>query len=185
MAAGVQYLALLRGVNVGGKNLVRMAELRAAFEDLGLDEVATYIQSGNVLFRAPRQPAEKLSARLETELTNRFGIELKLVLLTHTQMRAVIDGAPAGYGGPDYRCDVLFLRKPLTVKRAFAALEMKEGVDQAWPGRGVVYFARLDAKASSSRINRIVMKAEYQNMTLRSWSTTTKLAGLLGISRSG
>ena len=55
MASGVNHLALLRGVNVGGKNLVQMADLRAGLEELGFADVATYIQSGNVLFRAPRQ----------------------------------------------------------------------------------------------------------------------------------
>ncbi|MDQ4049187.1 MAG: DUF1697 domain-containing protein, partial [Actinomycetota bacterium] len=79
MSAGAQYLALLRGVNVGGKNLVKMADLRAAFEEMGFADVATYIASGNVLFRAPRQRREELAARIESELTRRFGIELKLV----------------------------------------------------------------------------------------------------------
>jgi uncharacterized protein (DUF1697 family) len=179
MAAGTQYLALLRGINVGGKNLVRMADLRAAFAELGFADVATYIQSGNVLFRAPRQARAELALQIERELSRRYKTELKVVLLTSAQLQTVVNGAPKGFGGESHRCDVIFLRKPLTVKTAFPLFETREGVDQAWPGKGVVYFSRLAAKASSSRLSRIVALPEYKEMTIRSWSTTTKLNELM------
>lgn len=63
MSATTQYLALIRGINVGGKNLVKLSDLRAAFAEVGFTDVATYIQSENVLFRAPRQRREELAAR--------------------------------------------------------------------------------------------------------------------------
>ena len=65
-----RYVALLRGINVGGKNAVAMAELRDEFEKLGFADVATYINSGNVLFRAPRQGAVKLAAEITGESKN-------------------------------------------------------------------------------------------------------------------
>jgi uncharacterized protein (DUF1697 family) len=172
---GVRYLALLRGINVGGKNLVKMADLRAAFEKMGLDEVATYIQSGNVLFTAPRQKREELAARIESALSRRFGVELKVVLLTEANLRAVVADAPRGFGWDSHLCDVVFLRKPLTAKKAFGVLEMKEGIDRAWAGKGVIYMARLRSRATGSRLNRIASTPEYKDMTIRSWSTTTKL----------
>lgn len=152
-----------------------MTDLRAAFAQMGFEDVGTYIASGNVLFRAPREKREVLAARLESELSRRFGIELKVVLLTEAQLRGVVEGAPRGFGADTDRCDVLFLRKPLTTARAFAAIETKEGVDRVWKGKGVVYLSRLAARASSSRISRFVMRPEYQNVTIRSWSTTRKL----------
>jgi uncharacterized protein (DUF1697 family) len=178
-SAGVQYLALLRGINVGGKNLVRMADLRETFEELGFDDVATYIASGNVLFGAPRQGRDDLAARIEDALSRRFGVELKVVLLTATQLTNVVEGAPRGFGAASDRCDVIFIRKPLTVKRAFSVLETREGVDRKWAGKGVVYFARDAARASGSRLSRVVALPEYQDMTIRSWSTTTKLLPLM------
>ena len=180
--AGVQYLALLRGINVGGKNLVKMTSLRTAVEEMGFDEVATYIQSGNVLFRAPRQKREELADRIESQLSRRFGTELKVVLLTEAQLQGVIEGAPRGFGAASHLCDVIFLRKPLTVKRALGVLETREGVDRAWAGKRVVYYSRLASKKSSSRLSKVVMLPEYQDMTIRSWSTTTKLHGLMGTS---
>ena len=95
MPAGVQYVALLRGINVGGKNLIRMPDLRAAFEAMGFTDVVTYIQSGNVLFRAPRQKRDELAAGIESALSRRFGIELKVVALTKAQLKGVVEGAPA------------------------------------------------------------------------------------------
>jgi uncharacterized protein (DUF1697 family) len=179
LATGTQYLALLRGINVGGKNPVKMANLRECFEGLGFDDVSTYINSGNVLFRAPRQKADELATRIEAELTRTLGIDLKIVLRTRAQLESVVANAPNGFGDPAYRCDVIFLRKPLTAKRAFGALEMRDGVDRAWSGKGVLYFSRLDAKASSSKLSKFVMTPEYQDVTIRSWSTTTKLAALM------
>jgi uncharacterized protein (DUF1697 family) len=182
MAVGVQYLALLRGINVGGKNLVKMADLRAAFEELELAEVATYIQSGNVLFRAPRQKREELAARIESSLSRRFGIELKAVLLTAAHLKDVIEGAPRGFGGDAHLCDVLFVRKPLTVTRTLSVIELRDGVDSVWPGKGVLYFSRVAAKASSSRISKFAGRPEYKNVTIRSWSTTRKLHALMAAS---
>jgi uncharacterized protein (DUF1697 family) len=181
--AGVRYLALLRGINVGGKNAVAMPELREAFEGLGFDDVSTYINSGNVLFRAPRGKSHEMAAKIEAKLTKRFGIELKVVLQTEAQLRAVVDGAPRGFGAKTERCDVIFLRKPLTVKKAFGVFETREGVDRVWAGKGVVYFSRLAAKATRSRMSKIVGRPEYKEMTIRSWSTTTKLLALMDDAR--
>lgn len=179
MPTGAHHLALLRGINIGGKNLVRMDDLRAAFEAMDLAGVATFIASGNVLFRAPRQPRAELSARIESELSRHFGIELKAVVLDQRQLGKVVDRAPRGFGAETHRCDVIFLRSPLTAKRAFGVLETREGVDSAWAGPGVVYFSRLDAKASGSLLSKAVALPEYQNMTIRSWSTTTRLLALM------
>ena len=178
MASGVNHLALLRGVNVGGKNLVRMADLRAAFEEPGFTDVATYIQSGNVLFRAPRQRRAELAARLESELSREFATELKVVLLTEAQLRGVVEEAPGGFGAEDRLNDVIFLRKPLTVRRAFPLVETRDGIDEAWEGRGVLYFSRLAARASGSRLSKVVGLPEYKDMTIRSWRTTTRLLAL-------
>ena len=179
MAAGVQYLALLRGINVGGKNMVKMAELREALEQMGFAEVATYIQSGNVLFQAPRQKREDLAARIESELSRRFGTELKVVLLTEAQLRGVIDGAPGGFGADSHLYDVIFLRKPLTVQKALGVLEIRDGIDAAWAGKGVLYTSRLASRATGSRLNKVASTAEYQNMTIRNWRTTKKLLALM------
>jgi uncharacterized protein (DUF1697 family) len=174
----VRYLALLRGINVGGKNKVPMAELKATFEDAGFDAVRTYIQSGNVLFDSgPKVEEDALEAVLE----RRFELPLVVVLRTSRQLRAVVESAPDGFGQrPDeFHSDVVFLKAPLTSRQAMKAVELKDGVDSAWPGRGVLYMQRLSARLTSSRLNRIASTPEYKAMTIRNWRTTTKLHDLL------
>jgi uncharacterized protein (DUF1697 family) len=172
-------VALLRGINVGGRNAVAMADLRAAFEDAGHAGVRTYIQSGNVLFDAASRVDEE---GVEAVLERRFGVPLVVVLRTARQLRAVVEGAPDGFGQrPDeFHSDVVFLKAPLTSRQAMRVVELREGVDQAWPGRGVVYFASDNARLTASRMGRIVATPEYKSMTIRSWRTTTKLLDLFG-----
>ena len=182
----LRYVALLRGINVGGRNIVAMADLREAFEAAGLEAVRTYIQSGNVLFEsgAPRQSLED---HIEAMLERRFGVPLVVMVRSHAELRNVVEKAPDGFGQhPDaYHSDVIFLKRPLTSRQVMRVVELREGVDQAWPGTGVVYFARLSARRTQSRMSRIVGTPEYQRMTIRSWTTTTKLLSLLDEGRVG
>ena len=178
--ARATYVGLLRGINVGGKNIVRMADLRAAFEDAGYAAVGTYIQSGNVLFESDGPPAV-LERDIETMLEDRFGLSLVVVVRSHRQLRNVVDRAPDGFGASpgNHHCDVIFLKAPLSSSQALQAVELRDGVDQAWPGAGVLYFSRLSERLSQSRMSRIVGTPHYQNMTIRNWRTTSKLLSLL------
>jgi uncharacterized protein (DUF1697 family) len=173
-------VALLRGINVGGRNKVPMADLRAAIEDVGHTEVTTYIQSGNVLFTSSRPRAE-VGAELEQELERHLGFPLVVVVRSHAQLRAVVQQAPQGFGKqPDtFHSDVIFLRAPLTPAQAMKVVKLRDEVDQAWTGRGVLYFARLSARRTQSKMASIVGTPEYALMTVRSWQTTTKLLALL------
>jgi uncharacterized protein (DUF1697 family) len=174
----MRYVALLRGINVGGRNPVPMADLRAAFEDAGHTAVRTYIQSGNVLFEAGGRIDEDA---VEAVLERRFGVPLVVVLRTERHLRAVVDGAPDGFGQrpQEFHSDVVFLKAPLSSRQAMRVVQLRDGVDQAWPGRGVVYFRRLSARRTASRMSKIVGTPEYKRMTIRSWATTTKLLSLL------
>jgi uncharacterized protein (DUF1697 family) len=179
MAAG-RYVALLRGINVGGRNKVPMADLRQTMTDAGYDRVRTYIQSGNVLFRSD-VARRSLEPAIEEVLAARFGVPIVVVVRSHEELRRIVQRAPEGFGAaPDmYHSDVVFLKQPLTAKQAMGVVQLREGVDQAWPGTGVVYFARLSAQRTRSRMSRIVAAPEYQLMTIRSWATATKLLAVL------
>jgi uncharacterized protein (DUF1697 family) len=175
-----RYVALLRGINVGGRNKVPMADLRRAFEDGGYGAVRTYIQSGNVLFESAAA-RRSLEDDIERLLEARFQTPLVVVVRSRDQYRDVVEHAPAGFGRePDtYHSDVIFLRALLTVTQAMRVVSPREGVDRVWPGKGVLYSARLSAEMSKSRLSTIAGTPEYQRMTIRSWTTTTKLLSLL------
>jgi uncharacterized protein (DUF1697 family) len=174
------YLALLRGINVGGRNPVAMADLRAAFEAAGHASVRTYIQTGNVLFESDA-PSASLEQEIEAVLERRFGFPLVVVVRSSRQFRTVVTKAPEGFGQtPDlHHSDVVFLKGGLTPRQALRVVEVRDGVDRVWPGPGVLYFERLSARRTASRMNRIAGTPEYKQMTIRSWATTMKLVGLL------
>jgi uncharacterized protein (DUF1697 family) len=175
------YVALLRGINVGGRNKIRMVDLRSAFESAGFGRVSTYIQSGNVIFDADAVDRVTLTASIERLLSERFGYDATITLRSRAELRATVRSAPAGFGTrpEEYRSDVLFLLPPLTPAEAIAEIALKDGVDEVWPGPGAVYSARLSARLSASGLSRLATKPVYQQMTIRNWNTTTRLLALL------
>ena len=174
--SAAKYVALLRGINVGGRNVISMADLRGAFEAEAYAGVRTYIQSGNVVFAAD-SPRATLEGELEAMLHRRLGVDLVVVVRSARQLRSIVAKAPSGFGvEPDvHHSDVVFLKQPLTAARAMRAVETREGVDQAWRGSGVLYFQRLSDRLSQSRMSKIASKPEYKLMTIRNWRTTNKL----------
>jgi uncharacterized protein (DUF1697 family) len=175
------YLALFRGINVGGKNVIKMEALKATFEALGFTGVTTYIQSGNVVFRGGGVDTAALAATLEAGMEAAFALRLRLVVLTAREVGAIVDGAPAGYGeDADYRHDVWFLKPPLTAAEVLAHLQTREGVDRVWAGTGAVYTARLIREATKSRVHHIIQFPDlYRNITIRNWNTTKALGELV------
>lgn len=175
-----RYVALLRGINVGGKNKIPMAELREVFEQVGHSDVESYIQSGQVVF-ASAKPAAGLEAALEEAIEARFALSIPVVVVSHAKLRSVVREAPDGFGqSPDtYHSDVIFLKKPMTTAKAMEVVRLRDGVDEVWSGTGVLYFSRLSAKRTQSLLNRIIGTPEYKLMTIRNWNTTVKLLSVL------
>ena len=179
--ADTQYLALLRGINVGGNNIIKMADLKACFENIGFTDVMTYIQSGNILFRSAEKDKTQLTQKIERVLSERFSYKSRLVVVAQKELKKVVETAPKGFGKDldKYRYDVIFLKEPLTSKEAMKNVRIKEGVDNAYAGKYVLYFSRLTSKASQSHLPKIIALPMYQNMTIRNWNTTTKLLTLM------
>jgi len=186
--ANTQYLALLRGINVGGGNIIKMMDLKACFEENKLENVATYIQSGNVLFETANTDSVKLVGKLEKALSKTFSpYKAQIVLYSHAKLRQIVRKAPKGFGShsQEYRYDVIFLKEPLTASVAMKSVTVKPGVDQAFAGPGVLYFSRLSARASQSHLARIIGLPIYKAMTIRNWNTATKLLALMDARMQG
>jgi len=181
MPQSTGYVALLRGINVGGNNVIKMADLRACFEGLKLDDVRTYIQSGNVVFRSPTKSGAKLALAIERALSATFSYESRVVLVSEPDLAAIVAEAPAGFGqrADKYRYDVIFPRAPLQPKQALPLLPTNPAVDVASAGQHALYYRRLIAKATQSRLGRLTQLPLYQEVTIRNWNTTTKLLTML------
>jgi uncharacterized protein (DUF1697 family) len=174
---------LLRGINVGGKNIVPMAKLRDLFVELGYTDVVTYIASGNVLVSSDRS-AKAIKDQIERQLPKAFRLHSELIavlVLTKAELRAIVDDRPNGFGDePDtYHSDAIFLMG-IDADTAMEAFDPRPGVDTVWAGDGVIYSQRLSAERTKSRLSKVMGSPLYKSMTIRNWATTTKLLELAG-----
>ncbi|WP_104161289.1 DUF1697 domain-containing protein [Arthrobacter sp. ZGTC212] len=172
------YLALLRGINVGGRNKIPMKPLREHLEDMGYQQVSTYIASGNVLLASPDSP-EQVGREVEAALVENFDLDddlIKVLVLSPDQLHSVIDSRPEGFGEqPEkYHSDAIFLMG-IDAETAMTAFRPREGVDRVWPGDGVIYSQRLSAELTKSRLSAVIASPLYKSMTIRSWNTTMNL----------
>jgi uncharacterized protein (DUF1697 family) len=172
------YLVLLRGINVGGKNKVPMAALKELLEGMGYSNVSTYIASGNVILSYDRS-AKEIKREIEEALPKAFRLDSDLIsvlVLTRAQLRAVVDKKPKGFGEqPElYHSDAIFLIG-IDAADVMDTFDPRPGVDQVWPGKGVIYSQRLSAERTRSRLNKALSTPAYKSMTIRSWTTTQAL----------
>lgn len=177
----MKYVVLFRGINVGGRNKIPMAELREHLST-DFDNVRTYIQSGNVLLESELSAA-KVAEHIDANLRSAFTIDSDLVrvlVLDAKGFHEVVAGAPKGFGSePDtYRYDVFFYMG-VTAEEVEPHIVTHPEVDEVLVGERATYHRRIAARASSSRVNKIVGSPVYPGITIRNWNTTTKLAALL------
>lgn len=178
--APMTYVALLRGINVGGKGVMKMAPLRDCFEHAGLTRVATYIQSGNIIFESDERMASVLTVRIEDALSTTFGYESAVVIRSHAQFKSVLADAPPYWAsGTHLRRYLAFLRAPVTARRALNEIEVNEGIDTVTAGKGVLYMSTLLLGLSKSRLTKLVSKPVYQDMTIRNYATCLKILQLM------
>lgn len=181
MAPPETFVALLRGINVGGRKTVPMAELRSALAGIGLEGVATYIQSGNVVFRAPSRDAKSLAGTIESSIDETFGVSARVVLRTRDELAAVTEGSPFVERGADpAKLHVVFLeRRP----DASAVAELDPGrspPDELEP-RGREIYLHLP-----NGMGRTKLSVDYFERrlgvaaTARNWKTVLKLVELAG-----
>jgi uncharacterized protein (DUF1697 family) len=88
------YISILRGINVSGRNKISMADLKKLYEDLKLQDVTTYIQSGNVVFRAPKQNDEKLAKKIEDAIHSKYSFDVPVIIRSAEEMRNVVTMNP-------------------------------------------------------------------------------------------
>ena len=168
----MRFVALLRGVNVGGNNLVKMADLKRAFEAAGFADVATVLASGNVLFSAPKGSHE---ARIEKALSKAFGYEARVVVRSEAQMRRTVQRAPKGWPRAGSRCYVVFTKAPLTPAKVLRAAPPRDGVDTAATCPGAVHYeTRMDARTRSG-LQKLLVVSEYKLATIRNFATCRKI----------
>ena len=170
------FVAFLRGVNVGGKGIVSMAAIKEALVALGLSDVRTYINSGNVIFSARASDALDLTDRIEKALEQHTGMAIKVLLMDHKTLKKMVDAIPRNWvDDPTMRTYVLLLWKELDDRTILDSLPIKPGVDELRYTPGAVVWRVDRENVGRSHMNRIVGTPLYKKITMRSANTMRKL----------
>jgi uncharacterized protein (DUF1697 family) len=176
----IVYVALLRGINVGGNNMLSMKSLAASFERAGFQDVTTYINSGNVLFRARARDPRRIERKIDRMLHAEYGLPIKTVVRSHAEMARLVKTISATWK-PDarWRYNVIFLRHPIDSKDVLVGLDFKPDLERVvyCPGT-LLWSARIDALTRSAML-KLAGKPLYREMTVRNVNTTTKILALM------
>jgi len=176
------HIAFLRGINVGGKNKIKMADLRESLEKLGLSEVQTYIQSGNVLFGSEEDEAT-LRQRIEREIERAFGLAVHVVIRTSAELKQLVANLPfsdkqiaEAEAAAEGEClYVSMLRRELDAERV-ERLKAAAFDDQfRVAGRDIYLLLRQSIRHSklAARVEKLGVPA-----TTRNWNTIQKLSAM-------
>ena len=175
------YVALLRGINVGGNNRVEMPKLKKVFESLGYSNVSTYINTGNVIFETDPTDAGTLVAIIEKALKKHFGFAVRAVVRDAKAVKKLAKSIPADWdNGTEQRTDVLFLWDEFDTKKSLALIAVTPGVDTLRYVPGAILWNMKREGYSKSGMRKFIGTAVYKNMTARNVNTVRKLAELVG-----
>jgi uncharacterized protein (DUF1697 family) len=168
-----RHVAFLRGINVGGRQIVKMDALRGVFETLGFLDVRTILASGNVLFEADRASEGSLARKIEAALSTAFGLDLKVLIRTREELQRLADARP--FAGvrmtPDVRTFVTFLRDaprepgPLPSGEGFRVVAVMD--------RAVLTV--VDLSSMTTDLMRLLEKTFGREITTRSWTTVERI----------
>jgi uncharacterized protein (DUF1697 family) len=170
------YVAFLRGVNVGGKGIVSMAAIKEALVALGMSDVRTYINSGNVIFSTRASDTQQLAGRIEEALEQHTGMAIKVLLMDHKALKKMVAAIPPNWvDDKTMRTYVLLLWKELDDRSILDRLPIKPGVDELSYTPGAVVWRVDRENVGRSHMNRIVGTPLYKKITIRSANTMRKL----------
>ena len=180
----MKYIALLRGINVGGNNKVAMSDLRASFEEAGLTNVSTYINSGNVLFESDEADSITLTTLCESVIEKKFGFPVVVMVISQTDFNVALEHIPKWWGNEDQkkslRSEALFIIPPTTTTEILQSMKIKPDGPDKFAEYGQVLFWSLPRESySKSIVPKIIGTPIYKQITIRSSTTVYKLQALL------
>lgn len=189
--AAQQYVALLRGINVGKAKRIAMADLRAAYESLGLTGVRTLLNSGNVVFTVPSDAPgplrpRQLAATLEDATAARTGVSSRVTLLTAEELTAVVEANPLAEVATDPTRLIVSVLESDAAREAIEALAREQGAGETFAfgargagGAGRALYLWCPDGILTSRLGALLHGKHRELVTNRNWATVTKLRALL------
>lgn len=177
-----RYVALLRGINISGKNKVPMDELKQGFEKLNYTEIKTYLNSGNVIFSSDESDTIKLTSQIEEMIKNHFSLNIPVFVISKEELEDILHHAPDWWGDESKEIydNLIFIMPPATFKDVYNEIgEPKEGLEKIEEYKETVFwsFSRKDyqktnwwSKTASANIS--------SNLTIRTANTVRKIISM-------
>jgi uncharacterized protein (DUF1697 family) len=176
-----KYVALLRGINVGGNNKVEMKQLRAVFEALKFSNVATYINSGNVIFSSPRKDAKNFVSEIEAAFQKSFGFAVRVIVRDEKNFRAIEKSIPKGWiNDIKQRTEIMFLWDEFAKKSTLKLIATNPDIDTLlYAGGAVVWHIADRTHYSKSGLRKFISTDVYRHMTARNVNTLRNIIALM------
>lgn len=175
----MKYIALLRGINVGGNSRVEMKTLRSQFEALGFTDVATYINSGNVVFSSKLKQKDVLK-KITALFAKEYAFPIPVIVKTAKQMRDIANAIPKNWkqDAKDFRSDVAYLFPEADSASSLQLLPMnKDLVDMRYV-KGALMWHLNRKNVGKSKLNKLIGSKIYKLMTMRNINTAKYLGSL-------
>lgn len=175
------YVALLRGINVGGNARVEMSHLRLMFESLGFEKVVTYINSGNVIFASDQQDLQHIAETIQKAMHSEFGLLVPVLIKSSKELQNIVHTIPSSWrNNNEMKTDVMFLWEAIDRASIVDDLSVNPQIEiiQYVPGALLWSIGRQDI--TKSKITKLVGTRLYAQMTVRNVNTVRKLEQLLG-----
>lgn len=172
-----KYIALLRGVNVGGKNKISMSELKSTFEEYGFLDVKTYINSGNIIFSSNTKNEEDLKIECEHAITDRFQADIPVAIISAINLSKALENAPTWWDSDkESKHNAIFLIPPITAEMAMTQVgPIKQEYEQVGSYGKVIFWSAPIKTFSKTRWSNIAKTSVYQYVTIRNSNTAKKL----------
>jgi len=175
----MRYVALLRGINVGGNTMIKMAELKNSFESLGLKNVVTYVNSGNLAFDTTKTAERALIKKLEDLIDKNFGKQVPVMLREQKEITAIIAANPfEGEFESHKEMHVLFLKEEMPEDKQTQLHDAATG-NERFAVKGREIYCHLPTGVADSLLGKQFIEAKLKTMyTGRNWRTVERLADL-------
>jgi uncharacterized protein (DUF1697 family) len=170
------YVALLRGINVGGKNKIDMKKLKKCFEDIGMRKVTTYINSGNVIFEDTDHTKGEIAVLLEEAIYKDFSLDIKVLIRSIDDFDLIMKVLPDQWkNDDDMKCDVMFLWEEIDKEILINELNIKHGIDTLMYVPGALLWSVDRKNLTKSGLMNLAASTIYKKMTIRNVNTTRKI----------
>ncbi|RKJ76576.1 DUF1697 domain-containing protein [Butyricicoccus sp. 1XD8-22] len=177
-----RYIALLRGINISGKNKIPMAELRRGVEGLGFGEVKTFLNSGNVIFSSELDQETALSGQIEAMIKSQFDLEIPVLVVTKEVLENLLRSAPGWWGseGKEVYDNLIFVLPPAAADDVFRELgEPKEGLEKAMRcGDAIFWSFSRKSYQKTNWWSKTASAGIAKKLTIRTANTVQKLVGM-------